>query len=52
LAEHVARMGVTRNACKILVGIPEGKRTRGRRSRRWEDNIVMDLREMGWEGSG
>jgi hypothetical protein len=34
----------------ILVGNPEGKRPVGRRKRRWEDNIRMDLRETGWQG--
>jgi len=32
-----------------LVGKPEGKRPLGRPRRRWEDNIRMDLREVGWE---
>jgi hypothetical protein len=44
-AGHVARMGETRNAYRILVGMPEGKRPR----RRWVDNIKMDLRELGWD---
>jgi hypothetical protein len=39
-----------RYAYSILVGKPEGKRPFGRPSRRWEDNIRMDLREIGWEG--
>jgi hypothetical protein len=47
LAEHVARMGEIRNAYNILVGKPEGKGPPGRPRRRWEDNIRMDLREMG-----
>jgi hypothetical protein len=47
---HVARMGQTRNAYRILVGKPEGKRRLGRRRRRWVDNIKMDLRETGWDG--
>jgi hypothetical protein len=34
-----------RNAYKILIGKPEGKRPLGRRMHRWEDNIKMDLRE-------
>jgi hypothetical protein len=38
-----------RNAYEILVGKPEGKRPLGRHRRRGEDNIRMDLREMGWE---
>jgi hypothetical protein len=39
-----------RNAYKILVRRPEGKRSLGRHRHRWEDNIRMDLREIGWEG--
>jgi hypothetical protein len=35
---------------KIFVGQPEGKRSLGRTMRRWEDNIKMNLREIGWEG--
>jgi hypothetical protein len=42
--------GEKRNACRILVGNPEGKRPLGRSRRRWEDNIKMDLREIGWDG--
>jgi hypothetical protein len=38
------------NACRILVGNPEGKRPLGRPRRRWVDNIKMDLREIGWGG--
>jgi hypothetical protein len=34
----------------MLIGQPKGKRPLGRRKHRWEDNIRMDLREMGWEG--
>ncbi|KAJ4425776.1 hypothetical protein ANN_27401 [Periplaneta americana] len=44
-AGHVARMGEFRNAYRVLVGRPEGKRPLGRPRRRWEDNIKMDLRE-------
>ncbi|PNF14331.1 hypothetical protein B7P43_G06031 [Cryptotermes secundus] len=43
-------MGETRNAYKILVGKPEGKRPQGRPRRRWVDNIRVDLREIGWDG--
>jgi hypothetical protein len=44
-------MGATRNAYRILVGKPEGKRPLGRpRRTRWVDNIKMDLREIGWDG--
>jgi hypothetical protein len=49
-AGHVARMGEKRNACRILVGKPEGKRPLGRYRRRWEDNIKMDLRDTGLGG--
>jgi hypothetical protein len=49
-AGHVARMGEERNAYRILVGKPEGKRPLGRPRRRLEDNIRMDLREIGWGG--
>jgi hypothetical protein len=41
-------MGEMRNAYKTLVGKPEGKRPFGRPSRRWEDNIKTDLREIGF----
>jgi hypothetical protein len=41
--------GVKRNAYRILVRRPEGKRPLGRPRRRWEDNIKMDLQEMGWD---
>jgi hypothetical protein len=43
-------MGETRNAYRILVGKPEGKRPLGRPRRRWVDNIKMDLGEIGWDG--
>jgi hypothetical protein len=43
-------MGEKRNAYRILVGKPEGKRTLRNRRRRWVDNIKMDIREMGWGG--
>jgi hypothetical protein len=49
-AGHVARMGEKRPAYRILVGYPEGKRPLERPRRRWEDNIIMDLRETGWDG--
>jgi hypothetical protein len=45
---HVARMGETSNACKLLVGKPEGRRPLGRPRRRWLGNIRMDLVEVGW----
>jgi hypothetical protein len=43
-------MGETRNAYRILVGKPEGRRPLGRPRRRWVDNIKMDLREIRWDG--
>jgi hypothetical protein len=43
-------MGAKRNACRILVGKPEGKRPLGRPRRRWLNNIKIDLREIGWDG--
>jgi hypothetical protein len=49
-AGHVARMGPKRNAYRILVRKPEGKRPLGRPRRRWMDNIKMDLKERGWGG--
>jgi hypothetical protein len=48
---HVARMGEGRCAYRILVGRSEGKRPLGRPRRRWEDNIKMDLREIGTDGA-
>jgi hypothetical protein len=45
---HVARMAEVRGAYNILVGKPEGRRPLGRPRRRWEDNIKMDLREIGF----
>jgi hypothetical protein len=42
--------GAKRNVYRILVGKPEGKRRLGRPRRRWEGNIKMDLREIGWRG--
>jgi hypothetical protein len=44
---HVARMGEGRGVCRVLVGRPEGKRPLGRPRRSWEDNIKIDLREIG-----
>jgi hypothetical protein len=46
--EHA--LGEKRNIYGILAGKPEGKRPLGRLRRRWNDNIKMDLREIGWGG--
>ena len=46
-ADHVARMEEGRSAFKSLTGKPTGKRPLGRPRRRWEDNIRMELEEMG-----
>jgi hypothetical protein len=43
-------MGEKRNAYRILVGKPEGRRPLGRPRRRCVDNIKIDLREIGWDG--
>jgi hypothetical protein len=43
-------MGERRGVYRALVGKPEGKRPLGRPRRRWEDNIKMDLREVGCGG--
>jgi hypothetical protein len=42
--------GRDENGCKILIGYPEGKISFGRTRPRWERNIRLDLREIGWEG--
>jgi hypothetical protein len=47
-AGHVARMGEKRNAFRLLVGKPEGKRPLERFRCWWVDNIRMDLGEVGW----
>ena len=44
---RLARMEQSRNAYRVLVGKPEGKRPLRRPRRRWKDNIKMDLREVG-----
>jgi hypothetical protein len=48
-AGHLARIGAKRNAYRILMGKPEGKKPLGRPRRRWVDNIEVDLRETGWD---
>jgi hypothetical protein len=47
---HVARLREKRNACRILVGKPEGKRPLGRPRRRWMENTKIDLKLRGWGG--
>jgi hypothetical protein len=49
-AGHVARLVEKRNAYRILVGKPEGKRPLGRPRHRWVYNIQIYLREIGWDG--
>jgi hypothetical protein len=49
-AEYVARMVEKRNACRTLIGKPEGKRLLGRPRRRWVGNIKIKLRDLGWGG--
>ena len=44
----MAIMGEVRGVQRVLVGKPEGKRPLRRPRRRWEDNIKMDLQEVGW----
>jgi hypothetical protein len=46
-AVHIACLGVRKGAYKVLVGKPEGRRPLGRPRHKWEDNIEMDLREVG-----
>jgi hypothetical protein len=46
----VARVGEERKVYKVLVGKPEGKRPVGRRTRRWEDGVRMDLGKIGFGG--
>jgi hypothetical protein len=50
-AGHVARMGEGRGIYRVLVGRLEGKRPLERPRRRWENNIKMDLREIGTDGA-
>jgi hypothetical protein len=47
-AGHVARMGNKRNAYRLLVGKPEGKRPLGRPRCMWVDNVRMDLGGLEW----
>jgi len=50
LVWHIARMGESRGIYRVLMGKPEGKRPLGRTEHRWEDNIEMDLQEVGCGG--
>jgi hypothetical protein len=50
-AGHVARMVEGRGVYRVLVGRPENKRPLGRPRRRWEDNIKMDIKEIGIDGA-
>jgi hypothetical protein len=50
-AGHETRMGEGRGVYRVLVGKPEGKKPLGRPKRRWEDNIKLDLREVGIDGA-
>jgi hypothetical protein len=50
-AGHVARMGKGRSVYRVLVGMPESKRPLGRRRRRWENNINLDLRAIRIDGA-
>jgi len=47
-AGHVARSGVRRRAYRALVGKPVGRRPLGRSRLKWEDNIKLDIQEVGW----
>jgi len=49
-AGHVVSKGEGRGVYRVLVGKPEGKRPLGRPRRRWEDDIKMDLQEVGYGG--
>jgi hypothetical protein len=51
-AGHVILMAQMRNAYKILAGRPERMRLLGRHRRRWGNNIIMELREIGWKCVG
>jgi hypothetical protein len=47
-AGHIPRIGESIGVCRTLVGKHEGKRPLGRHRLRWEDNIKIDLQEVGW----
>jgi hypothetical protein len=50
--EHVAHTTEGKGSYRILVGIPEGRRPLGRPRHRWEDDIIIDLQEVGWGAGG
>jgi hypothetical protein len=50
-AGHMGHVREGRGVYRVLVGRPEGKRPLGRPRRRWEDNIKLDLREIGIDGA-
>jgi hypothetical protein len=50
MGEAYSTCGKKRNACKVLIGKPEGGRPLGRHRRRWENNIKMNLIEIRWDG--
>jgi hypothetical protein len=50
-AGHVARKGEGKGVYRVLVGRPKGKRPLGRHRCRWEDNVKLDLREIGLDGA-
>jgi hypothetical protein len=50
-ARHVVRMGEGRGVYRVLVGRPKGKRPLGRPRHKWEDNLHMDLRDIGIDGA-
>jgi len=47
---HIERIGTRRGVYRVLVGRSDGKKPLGRPRRRWEDNIKMDLQEVGCKG--
>ena len=49
---QLAHMGERRGVYRVLVGKPKGKRPLGRLRQRWEDNIEMNLQEVGFGGTG
>ena len=51
-AGHIARMGEKRGMYRVLVGKPDGRRLLGRPRRRWENNMKIDLQEVGCGGYG